>query len=113
MPYALPIEVQDPGDFILPAGLVPITTLRVLRNQEGQPDELIFVLDRKLRPLLRGHKKLMLSLRGTQKQIEIDAKACAAPCSDQEPAKLGLRHLHLTMLPIPLMEIIREVIRAL
>ena len=113
MPYTLPIEVHDPGDFVLPAGLVPITTLRVLRNQEGQPDELIFVIEQKLRPLLKGHKKLMLSLKGTKQQIEIDAKACAAPCYDQEPVKLGLKHIHLTMLPIPLIEIIGDVIRAL
>jgi hypothetical protein len=111
MPSQSPIEIQDPGCFIVSGGEVPIHSLRVLRNQQGEPDELIFVMDGKLRPLLRKEKKIQLSLKGSGQQIEIDS--VGAPCSDQEPAKTGLRHLHVTMLPLGLIEMINRLIETM
>ncbi len=104
MPSELqPICIDDPGVFILPDGQFPIASLRVLRNQREEPDELIFVFDNKLRTRLRLQKTVWIKLKGIAQPIEIDA--IGEPCCDQEFANLHLRHLHLTMLPPALVEV--------
>jgi hypothetical protein len=96
MPDPDPLRIGNPGWFVLPDGKFPVLLMSVHRNEQGQIWQIIVHFDKSLRAKLQSSNSVLLELRGTGDQIEIDTSGQF--CWDQDFSTPGIRHFEVTKL---------------
>jgi hypothetical protein len=88
---AMDIRIENPGYLVLPDGKFPVPLMIVHRNEHGQIRQITIHFEKSLRAKLQSSKSVLLELRGTGDQIEIDKSG--ESCWDQDFATPGILYV--------------------
>jgi hypothetical protein len=96
MPEHEALRIGNPGYFVLPDSKFRVLLMTVHRNEQDQIWKLVIHFDKSLRAKMQSTNSVLLELRGTGDQIEIDASG--DPCWDQDYSTPGIQHIEVTKL---------------